>query len=183
MRIYTKTGDDGETGLFAGPRVSKDDTRIEAYGEVDELNAFLGQAISVGLPDVIADMLIRVQHDLFAIGAELATLDPVASGTAFDATDRILEIEAVIDALEEKLTPLKQFILPGGTAAASALHVSRGVCRRAERRVVTLARTGGGNVSEGVLRYLNRLSDMLFVMSRWANAAAGCPDVAWSQVE
>ena len=181
MRIYTKTGDDGETGLFGGPRVSKDDTRIQAYGEVDELNAFLGQAISIGLPEAIRDVLLQVQHDLFAIGAELATPDPVVSGTAFDATDRLTEIESVIDGLEEELTPLKQFILPGGTPAASALHVARAVCRRAERRVVTLARSPGGNVSENVLRYLNRLSDMLFVMSRATNAAAGNPDVAWQQ--
>ncbi|MFT7640432.1 MAG: cob(I)alamin adenosyltransferase, partial [Pirellulaceae bacterium] len=134
-------------------------------------------------PAAIEQILLRVQHDLFSIGAELASPDPVGSGTTFDSADRLLAMESEIDGFEEQLPPLKQFILPGGTAAASALHVARGVCRRAERRVVSLARSGGGNVSEGVLRYLNRLSDMLFVMSRVANSEAGTPDVVWSRGE
>jgi cob(I)alamin adenosyltransferase len=180
MKIYTKTGDSGETGLFAGPRIRKDDVRIEAYGAVDELNAFLGLARSQNLPAEIEACLSRVQNELFAVGAELATPDPAKHGTAMIGPPHVEALEKAIDALEISLPPLKQFILPAGTAAAAYLHVARGICRRAERRVVTLA----GDDSAGfqnVLTYLNRLGDYLFVAARGANQAESAVEVPWNK--
>lgn len=180
MKIYTKTGDHGLTGLFAGPRVRKDDVRIEAYGAVDELNAFLGLARSQELPAEIEESLARVQNELFAVGAELATPDPVAHGTALIGPAHAEALEKAIDALETNLPPLRQFILPAGTVAATHLHVARGICRKAERRVVTLA---AGNFAgfENVLVYLNRLGDYLFVAARYANHTAGASEVPWTK--
>ena len=180
MKIYTKTGDSGQTGLFAGPRVRKDDVRIEAYGAVDELNAFLGLARLQSLPAEIEACLSRVQNELFAVGAELATPDPAAHGTALIGPVHAEALEKAIDALESDLPPLKQFVLPAGTAAAAHLHVARGICRRAERRVVTLA----GDDSAGfqnVLIFLNRLGDYLFVAARYANHAAGAREIPWNK--
>ncbi|MCA9122683.1 MAG: cob(I)yrinic acid a,c-diamide adenosyltransferase [Planctomycetaceae bacterium] len=179
MKIYTKTGDDGETGLFAGPRVSKDDARIEAYGTVDELNAFLGAARSEALPAEIDSVLERLQHGLFAIGAELASPDPILAKTKMIGSDEIAWLEVTIDQSEAELEPLKQFILPAGTRAASALHVARGVCRRAERRVVTLRRISHTPVSGEVVQYLNRVGDLLFVLARRVNVWSGEPDHPW----
>lgn len=180
MKIYTRTGDTGQTGLFGGPRVAKDDARIEAYGTVDELNAVLGVVAAGDLPAELEEILLPVQHELFEIGAELATPEPAAHRTATIDEAPIARMEQQIDRLEAKLEPLKVFILPGGTPTAAHLHVARTVCRRAERRLVTLARRDE-RVSERLIIYLNRLSDLLFVMARRANALAGQADIPWEK--
>ena len=187
MKIYTKPGDSGQTGLFAGPRVMKDDHRIEAYGTVDELNAVLGWvrvegAASASDAGTMDRLLARIQAELFGIGAELATPDPQTHGTELIQESHVAALEAAIDAYEAQLQPLQNFILPGGSRTAAAMHVARGVCRRAERRVVTL-RQHDPNVADRVLRYLNRLSDLLFVLARAANAQAGVADVAWKKTD
>jgi len=183
LKIYTKTGDAGETGLFGGGRTSKDSPRVAAYGEVDELNAALGVARALG-PEQFADSLLEsIQRDLFTIGAELATPDPdtlhkvFAHGRTAIGDSGVAALEQAIDEQESRLEPLKHFILPGGTPQAAALHLSRTVCRRAERAVVAVARHE--RISPAILRYLNRLSDLLFVLARAANAHAGRPDVKW----
>lgn len=181
MKIYTKTGDAGETGLFAGPRVRKDDPRIEAYGTVDELNAFLGLARCESLPPAIEATLARVQSELFSVGAELATPEPEKHGTALVGDAHITALEQAIDLLDVQLPPLQQFILPAGCRGAAALHVCRGVCRRAERRVVSFARSPGVNVSERIIRYLNRLGDYLFVAARYANSQAKLDETPWEK--
>ncbi len=181
MKIYTRTGDTGETGLYGGGRVRKDDPRIAAYGTVDELNAFLGLARAEGLPPEIDAVLARLQNELFDLGAELATRDPRAQGTALIKEAQIAVLEQAIDRFEEGLSPLKQFILPGGTKAAALLHVARTVCRRAEREVVFLANVPDEKVSPHLIVYLNRVSDLLFVLARAANAISGVPDVPWQQ--
>jgi cob(I)alamin adenosyltransferase len=179
LKIYTKTGDDGGTGLFGGPRVGKDDPRIEAYGTVDELNSVLGNARAVGLPAAIDLLIEQIQNSLFAVGAELATPDPAAHGTNWTGLAQIAALEEMIDQFDGPLPALRQFILPGGTPAAAALHVARSVCRRAERRVVTLARAEPKVAASSIVVYLNRLGDLLFVLARAANHAAGEADVAW----
>jgi cob(I)alamin adenosyltransferase len=181
MKIYTKTGDDGGTGLFGGPRVAKDDSRIEAYGTVDELNSVLGWTRAVGLPADVDACLTRIQNELFAVGAELATPDPAAHGTAWTGPEQIAALEQAIDRFEAALAPLQQFILPGGTPAAAALHVARGVCRRAERRVVTLTRESPQAIRGAIVVYLNRLGDLLFVLARAVNHDSGQPDVPWQK--
>jgi cob(I)alamin adenosyltransferase len=180
MKIYTKTGDDGQTGLFAGTRVRKDDIRIEAIGAVDELNAFLGLARAQSLPVEIEDCLALVQNELFAVGAELATPDPVKHKTAMIGPGHAEALERAIDALESNLPSLRQFILPAGTSVSAHLHVARGICRRAERRVVTLA-SDNPTVFQRVLIYLNRLGDYLFVAARYANHAAGAAEIPWNK--
>lgn len=179
MKIYTKSGDDGKTGLFQGPRVSKDDARIEAYGTVDELCAVLGIARAADIPDDVEPALERIQHQLFSLGAELATPDPSQHGTTLIGPTDTDWIEETIDQFDGKLPSLKTFILPGGSPAAAALHHARVVCRRAERRVVTLSRAT--ELSTEALTYLNRVGDLLFVLARYANSAAGIPDVAWER--
>lgn len=181
MKIYTRTGDAGSTGLFGGPRVSKDDDRIEAYGTVDELNAVLGVARGAGLGAEVDQQVAAIQHELFAIGAELATPDPDQHHLRLIDAVSIARLEQWIDEHELRLPPLKQFILPAGTAGSSQLHVARSVCRRAERRVVTLARRHESAVSEELMTYLNRLSDLLFVLSRVENLRSGVADVAWKK--
>jgi cob(I)alamin adenosyltransferase len=181
MKIYTKTGDSGETGLFAGPRVRKDDLRIEAFGTVDELNAVLGLARTEGLPAEIDSLLASVQHALFDLGAELATPDPQSRGTNLVSPAHIKKLETAIDRFEATLPPLQAFILPGGCRGAALLHVARGVCRRAERRVVTLAEQKDVVLSDLVIAYLNRLGDLLFVLTRAVNQAAGQDDVLWQK--
>lgn len=177
-RIYTRTGDQGETGLIGGHRVPKDHIRVEAYGAVDELNAYLG-AVRAQMSDPEMDALLdEVQHRLFDLGAELATPGPAAAASSISAA-QIDALERVIDRYQDALPPLREFILPGGTALAAALHVARAEGRRAERRVVTLARSEP--VRPELLRYLNRLSDLLFVLARAANARAGRPDVTWKK--
>jgi cob(I)alamin adenosyltransferase len=179
MKIYTKTGDSGETGLFAGPRVSKDSYRIEAYGAVDELNSVLGVAVAAGLPDKVEDLIVAIQNKLFAVGAELATPDPGKQGTSMLTDNDVEKLERAIDNYEAELPALKNFILPGGCPAAAQLHVARCVCRRAERRVVTLMRISELEISSRILRYVNRLSDLLFVLSRAVNQKAGVEDIPW----
>lgn len=186
LKIYTKTGDRGETGLFGGQRVPKDDARVEAYGDVDELNSVLGVAIATLLEEgqaELAEGLRGVQSDLFTVGANLATPAPEDGGreTSFIPglpPERVGELEAWIDAAEDELEPLKSFVLPGGTGAASYLHLARTVCRRAERRVVSLSRQA--QVGAEWITYLNRLSDLLFTLARLANRRAGVDDVPWT---
>lgn len=179
MKIYTKTGDAGYTGLFAGPRVPKDHPRIEAYGTVDELNAALGLIRSGLVPEEFDPYLSGVQHALFAVGAELATPDPVAHGTRWIGQEQVAELEIAIDSLERGLPKLTQFILPTGCDAASRTHLARAICRRAERHLVTLGRTPGESISEHLIVYMNRLGDFLFVLSRALNAAAGTTEEPW----
>ena len=179
MKIYTKTGDSGDTGLFGGPRVRKDAVRIEAYGTVDELNAVLGVARAEELPDEISPVVAKIQHQLFDVGAELATPDPSAHGTATIGDAQIGWLEEVIDRYEARLEPLSEFILPGGTRAAASLHLARCTCRRAERLVVRLA--AEESISPSLIAYLNRLGDLLFVLARAANQAAGEADVVWKK--
>ncbi|HWZ60650.1 MAG TPA: cob(I)yrinic acid a,c-diamide adenosyltransferase [Gemmatimonadaceae bacterium] len=182
MRIYTRTGDDGDTGLFGGGRVTKDDPRVEAYGEVDELNAVIGFARAVELMPRIDDLLLPIQRDLFSLGAILATPDrdkmheQLTKARIDDA--RIAELEQAIDAGEAELEPLRAFILPGGTTKSAALHVARTVCRRAERRVVHLQEMHVV-LPPLVTIYLNRLSDLLFVLARVANRRAGAAELTW----
>jgi len=180
MKIYTKSGDAGQTGLFAGPRVSKNHPRIEAYGTVDELNAAIGLTRSFAPLAGLDQLLEMIQHDLFAVGAELATPQPQAHGTALIDDTVIAALEAAIDDNQAKLSPLTQFILPTGTRVAASLHVARGVCRRAERCFVTL-QMSEPDISLVTLRYLNRLSDLLFVLARVANAEADVPDTGWQK--
>lgn len=180
MRIYTRTGDAGETGLIGGQRVPKDDPRVDAYGTVDELNAVLGVARCYleNLPDLDA-LLEQFQNELFDIGAELAS--PPERATQFQSIEErhITALENAIDRLENELEPLRQFILPGGTLASAYLHLARTVCRRAERQVVHLSRIS--TVNAAIIKYLNRLSDLLFVMARVANRRAGVDDVKWGE--
>ena len=177
MKIYTKTGDAGETGLFDGTRVPKSDPRVATYGEVDELNAWLGLARSVSGDAELNGMIERLQRDLFALGATLA--DPanrIADRVtkAAIAPEDLAQLEEWIDSLESELTPLRRFILPGGSQTAAALHVARTVCRRAERAMVAL-----GGVDPELLAYINRVSDLLFVMARAANRRTSTPEVEW----
>lgn len=179
MKIYTKTGDDGKTGLFHGPRVSKDDARIEAYGTVDELGSVLGLVRSNDAPADVDKVLETIQHHLFSLGAELATPDPLEHGTNLIGGKETDWIESQIDHFDSQLKPLTTFILPAGTPAAAALHHARVVCRRAERRVVTLSRAT--ELSNEALVYLNRVGDLLFVLARFTNFSAGKQDVAWQR--
>ncbi len=179
MKIYTKTGDEGTTSLFAGPRVEKDHPRIEAYGTVDELNACLGLARTAQPPVEIDELLGKIQNELFAVGAELATEEPEKYGTRWIGEAEIVALESAIDQFEEDLEPLREFILPAGSTATATLHLARAVCRRAERRVVTLASMPGQNVSADLVVYLNRLGDLLFVLSRAVTKAAGQSDISW----
>jgi len=181
MRIYTKTGDKGDTGLFGGGRVRKDDPRVEAYGDVDEVNACLGFVRAVEVMPRIDEVLVAVQRDLFSIGALLATPDlqkmhdHLTKAQIDDA--RIADLEHAIDDCDRELEPLRAFIVPGGTPKAAALHVARTVCRRAERRVVSLQREV--EIPDIVVIYLNRLSDLLFSLARVANARSGSGEVTW----
>lgn len=179
MKIYTKSGDDGTTGLFGGGRVKKDDARVEAYGTIDETNAVVGNARALGLPAAMDALLGRVQEDLLVLGAELACVPGKEDklGMSPIAAADIERLEQAIDAAELELPPLKNFILPGGSAAAAALHQARTVCRRAERRA--LAASGETPIRREILVYLNRLSDLLFVLARRANRESKIEDVPW----
>jgi cob(I)alamin adenosyltransferase len=179
VRIYTRTGDAGDTGLFDGTRVSKADARVGAYGEVDELNAALGVARAAGLDPELEAMVVQLQRELHAVGARLA--DPrrqiaarVEKATLTDA--HVARLEELIDRLERDLPPLRHFILAGGCPAGAALHLARTVCRRAERQIVAL---GPDAVERLVLAYVNRVSDLLFVLARAANHRAGIPETEW----
>jgi cob(I)alamin adenosyltransferase len=181
LKIYTKTGDDGQTALFGGGRVEKDHPRVEAYGDVDELNAFLGMARAVEMMPRVDEVLVPIQRDLFSIGALLATPDHDKMREQLQKAriddERIAELERAIDDCERELEPLRAFILPGGTPKSAALHVARTVCRRAERRVVALQRAD--TLPDLVVIYLNRLSDLLFMLARVANKRAGAGEVTW----
>ncbi len=185
MKIYTRTGDAGETALFGGGRVKKAHPRVHAYGTVDELNSVLGLALARMAPGPSRDRLGQVQHDLFALGAVLATPPPAGSrrrpATPDLPVERVEEMERWIDEADEVLEPLRQFILPGGTEAAAALHVARTVCRRAEREVVELGHDEP--LESDIVTYLNRLSDLLFSLARLENRRAGVPDVIWSRTK
>jgi cob(I)alamin adenosyltransferase len=180
LKIYTRTGDAGTTGLFGGGRVSKTHPRVEAYGDVDELNATLGLARAIETMPRVDEVLVSLQRDLFAIGALLATpdLDKMKGHLEKASIDerRIAELEHAIDDGDRELEPLKSFILPGGTPKAAALHVARTVCRRAERRVIALTEE---EIPQIVVIYLNRLSDLLFTLARVANRRAGAGEVTW----
>jgi cob(I)alamin adenosyltransferase len=179
MKIYTRTGDAGLTGLYGGGRVPKSDLRIVAYGTVDELNATLGVCRASGLPADVDQLVARLQHEMFAVGSELSSPSKSPPGAILLDEADVSRIEAAIDRYDSQLTPLKNFVLPGGTPASAALHVARGVCRRAEREAVALAQTA--EVRPAILTYLNRISDLLFVLARYANHAAGVADVMWEK--
>jgi cob(I)alamin adenosyltransferase len=183
MKIYTRTGDEGGTALFGGGRVSKAELRVEAYGTVDELNAVLGWAVTQVADESIRGRLEVVQHDLFSLGANLAT-PPPAEGRQRPTTPplpegRVQEMEGWIDEASDELPELRAFVLPGGSTGAAAAHVARTVCRRAERVVVGLDRQEP--VDGSVIRYLNRLADVLFMFARLENHRSGGSDVEWRQ--
>jgi cob(I)alamin adenosyltransferase len=171
-KIYTRTGDDGTTGLGDGSRVDKDSLRVEAFGTVDELNSQLGVVLGQALPDEVRALLTGIQHDLFDLGGEIS----VPGRQALDS-DYVTRLEQQLDSLNTQLAPLKEFILPGGTAAAAACHLARTVCRRAERRVISLNREA--DINPHAVHYLNRLSDLLFVTARYLNHVQGPGDVLW----
>lgn len=187
-RIYTRSGDAGETGLFGGARVRKDDLRVEAYGATDELNAALGLAIALNAEPEIDALLLAFQHDLFTLGGDLAAPEESGATQGRITIDRmserrVLELEAVIDRCTAELPPLTRFILPGGHPLAAHLHLARTICRRAERHCVTLAYHVGatnGSINPEIIRYLNRLSDLLFTLARLANQRLGAPDIVWN---
>jgi len=179
VKIYTKGGDAGETSLFGGTRVSKSDARVDAYGEVDELNACLGAA-RAALDDVdLEQAVVLIQQELFAVGARLADPSTRIAGRVVKAAvtpEAVQRLELTIDRLEQELPPLRRFILPGGGTAGALLHLARTICRRAERRVVAL---GPDAVEAIIIVYLNRLSDLLFMMARAANRRAGILEIEW----
>jgi cob(I)alamin adenosyltransferase len=181
MTIYTKTGDEGDTGLFGGGRVPKDHPRVAAYGEVDELNSTIGAVRGTAPTDFFDPLLQSIQRDLFAIGGHLATPDPTKVAKALEkaelSADRVTEFERVIDAADAELPPLNAFVLPAGTPKAAALHLARTVCRRAERSVVHLAHEAA--VPALFIIYLNRLSDLFFTLARLANHRQGSGDLTW----
>ena len=177
MKIYTRTGDQGQTSLFGGARVAKNDARIEAYGTIDELNSFIGVARTTPIPADTDRTLDHVQHDLFEIGAHLAS--PGTSRFPGVEAARIEDLERAIDTMERELPALKNFILPGGSSGAAQLHVARTVCRRVERLVVALG--DDTDATRSTIAYLNRLSDYLFVAARFANLRADVDDVPWTR--
>jgi len=181
MRIYTRTGDQGDTGLFGGGRVPKDHPRVAAYGDVDELNSAIGVVRAIAEQGFFDQLLESVQRDLFAIGGHLATPDPDRVRKALDkarlSATSVTEFERIMDQADQELPPLRAFILPAGTRTAAALHLARTICRRAERSVVHLAHTD--TVPELFLVYLNRLSDLLFTLARLANNRDGVGDATW----
>lgn len=178
-RVYTRTGDDGTTGLGGGQRVPKDSPRIEAYGTVDELSSVLGVAVALGLHPKLAETLERIQNELFNVGSDLCILEGDKARMPVPVVEErhVAALEALMDELSDALSPLENFILPGGSPGAAQLHVARTVCRRAERLVIALARQEP--VGPHVVEYLNRLSDALFVMARYENLQRGVPDVLW----
>jgi cob(I)alamin adenosyltransferase len=178
VKLYTRTGDSGETSLFDGSRARKDDPRVDAYGEVDELNAWLGFVRASAIDAALDAEVAAIQRDLFALGAQLADpADKLAPrvAKAVIADDHVSRLEQLIDRLDMEVPPLRRFILAGGTPAGAALHVARTVCRRAERRIVALEPA----VDPVLVRYLNRLSDLLFVLARVVNHRGGAPETEW----
>lgn len=181
MKIYTKTGDKGETGLFGGERVSKDSLRISAYGTIDELNSFIGYAISEIKDEGIRNNLIKIQNYLFTIGSDLATPDTEKNkklNIHRTPESYYKEIEEMIDYYDSQLEELRNFILPGGSKGAALIHICRTVCRRAEREVVALKKTV--TIGDNIIIFLNRLSDLFFVLSRFENKVSNHPDTIWN---
>ena len=178
-RVYTKTGDDGTTGLGSGGRIAKDAPRIEAYGTVDELNSWIGVALAAGVHDPVASTLRTIQNELFHLGSDLCMPEADKKQKPVPRIEErhVLALEKLMDRLSNELSPLENFILPGGSPAAAALHVARTVCRRAERRVLSLSRQEA--IGSHVIPYLNRLSDALFVMARYENKRSGSADTLW----
>lgn len=178
-KVYTRTGDDGTTGLGGGQRVSKDSDRIAAYGAVDELNAAIGVVLTSAVEPRIAGELSRIQNELFHLGSDLCVLEEDKETMPVPTIEdrHVLALEEAMDEFSEKLETLQNFVLPGGSTGAAGLHVARTICRRAERNLVTLA--SHEEVGTFTVRYLNRLSDALFVMARYENALKGMPDVLW----
>jgi len=181
MKIYTKTGDEGTTGLPGGRRVAKDDLRLETIGTIDELNCLLGVARAESLPDGVDRVLDRCQNELLAAGAELAAEDPARLPIERTGADQTKRLEDAIDRFEATLPALTQFILPAGNRAAAALHHARAVCRRAERRLVALDRDVAGGQYGALRVYLNRLADLLFVLARAANVQGGAEETLWKK--
>ena len=179
-KVYTRTGDDGTTSLGGGARVPKDSARIEAYGTVDELNSAIGVALADGLVPEVAGPLERIQNDLFHLGADLCIREEDKARTPAPRVEQrhVDELERLMDRLSEDLAPLENFVLPGGSRGAAALHLARTVCRRAERLVIALSREEP--VGPLTVAYVNRLSDALFVMARFENHRRGVPDVLWN---
>ncbi len=180
-KIYTKKGDQGTTCLISGETVDKHHTRLESYGTLDELNSFIGYARSElkNLPKVDS-ILFEIQNDLFNVGSQLANTDAKLQATLPNISDKdILKLETCIDELTEELPPLKNFILPGGTKASGLLHISRTICRRAERLIIRL-KAEQNNINPLFIQYINRLSDLLFVMARYTNKNQNVPDVEWT---
>ena len=171
-KIYTRTGDRGDTGLGDGSRVPKDHPRVEAFGTVDELNSHIGHILAHPLPDPVATCLTDVQHDLFDLGGELCI-----PGATSVTDEMVKRLERQLDGFNETLPPLKEFILPGGSAPSAVCHIARAVCRKAERRMVALSRQE--DLTPAALKYVNRLSDLLFVLARTINKEAGVEDVLW----
>ncbi|MFN8671413.1 MAG: cob(I)yrinic acid a,c-diamide adenosyltransferase [Candidatus Sericytochromatia bacterium] len=179
-KVYTKTGDKGDTSLGGGQRVSKDNARINSYGTVDELNSFIGLAIASGLDNDLENKLKIIQNELFHLGSDLCFLeeDKIKFSIPEIKEEHVLKLEKIMDGYSEELEPLENFILPGGTIGASYLHVARTVCRRAEREVITLEKNE--KIGEFVVKYLNRLSDTLFVMARYENFKKNYTDIYWN---
>ncbi len=182
VRIYTKTGDEGITGLLGNRRVPKEDSRIEAYGTIDELNAVLGLLHAQEADSATCVLVSELQNELFVVGSALADPDPTGTYHSAIQSEHVQRLERWIDELESELPPLSSFILPGGSPAAAKLHLARTVCRRAERLVVRLAHQPGAAVPPTLIVYLNRLSDLLFVMARVANQRAKVPDILWKGI-
>ncbi len=181
MKIYTRTGDSGTTGILGGDRVTKFHPRIESYGSVDELNAAIGVVLSDASLETLGaaiPVLTRIQSELFVVGADLATPSEARTEVPRVTDEMITRLERDIDDLDASLDPIRSFVLPGGSAAAARLHVARTVCRRSERRVTRLADTE--EINKRTMIYLNRLADLLFVMARYANHRSGVGDIAWS---
>jgi len=181
MKIYTKTGDKGETGLFGGERVSKDSLRISAYGTIDELNSYIGYTITETVDESIKKNLSLIQNYLFTVGSDLATPETEKNTKLkIQRTPQsfYIEIERMIDKYEAELEELKNFILPGGSKSSALLHICRTICRRAEREVVALKKTV--TIGENIIIFLNRLSDLFFVLSRFENKVSNHPDVIWN---
>lgn len=180
MKIYTKTGDEGKTSLFGGKRVEKNHTRLEAYGTIDELNSVLGVSLAFCKDELTKKIIYEVQNSLFRVGSELATPPEVKSKAIVAISkEEIRNIEKVIDEIELKLNPLKNFILPGGSKSASFLHLARTVCRRAERKIIVLDLEE--SINPDIIVYINRLSDLLFVLARFANHISSTPEIEWKQ--
>lgn len=179
MKIYTKTGDHGKTSLFGGKRVEKSNIRIEAYGTIDELNSILGLALSESLNKKTLEISKRIQNTLFAVGADLATPEDTVKKTKSNLNDEEIKfLEESIDELEGSLEPLTNFILPGGSKTASLFHFARTVCRRAERRIVEVSHKE--KIDENIIIYVNRLSDLLFVIARFENHVSSTPEIVWN---